>query len=219
MSLTHRSLPTGLRVTGVAAVTDALVTVGSVRGAWCVSVGRGGTKLDDGRQTGRVGSGPTSSHVSSTAVCRPWITFTPWKPGDRGPHRPPRKACSGGTYAPREHVGFLIRETRDPPTIGEVQRLLDAASGPLRVFLRLSANTGARRGEVLAIQRGDVDLGRPRVVIRRSVAHTPETGLTVRETKTGRRGTTGPSASAAVWSPTGRPPPGPNRASRRTSAT
>ena len=75
-----------------------------------------------------------------------------------------------------------------PPTTEEVQRLLAAASGPLRVFLRLSANTGARRGEVLAIQWRDVDLDEGRIVIRRSVVHTPTSGLVIRETKTGRKG-------------------------------
>jgi integrase len=75
-----------------------------------------------------------------------------------------------------------------PPSIEEVQRLLAAASGPLRVFLRLSANTGARRGEVLAVQWRDVDLDEGRVVIRRSLVHTPTSGLVIRETKTGRKG-------------------------------
>ena len=75
-----------------------------------------------------------------------------------------------------------------PPTVEEVQRLLVAADGPLRVFLRLSANTGARRGEVVAIQWRDVDMGPARVVIRRSVVHTPTSGLVIRETKTGRKG-------------------------------
>ena len=75
-----------------------------------------------------------------------------------------------------------------PPSTEEVQRLLAAASGPLRVFLRLSANTGARRGEVLAIQWRDVDLDAGRIVIRRSVVHTPTSGLVIRETKTGRKG-------------------------------
>jgi hypothetical protein len=41
---------------------------------------------------------------------------------------------------------------------------------------------------VLAIQRRDVDLDEGRIVIRRSVVHTPASGLVVRETKTGRKG-------------------------------
>ncbi len=68
-----------------------------------------------------------------------------------------------------------------PSSVEEVQRLLAAASGALRVYLRLSANTGARRGEVLAIQWRDVDLDEGRIVIRRSVVHTPATGLVIRE--------------------------------------
>ena len=75
-----------------------------------------------------------------------------------------------------------------PPTVEEVQRLLSAADGPLRVFLRLSANTGSRRGEVVAIQWRDVEMDAARVVIRRSVVHTPASGLVIRETKTGRKG-------------------------------
>jgi integrase len=75
-----------------------------------------------------------------------------------------------------------------PPTVAEVQKLLSAAPAGLDLFLRLAANTGARRGEVLALQWQDFDLETGRVVIRRSVSHTPASGLVVTEGKTGRKG-------------------------------
>ena len=75
-----------------------------------------------------------------------------------------------------------------PPTVDEVQQLLSAAPPGLDLFLRLAANTGARRGEVLALQWQDFDLSTGRVVIRRSVSHTPASGLVVTEGKTGRKG-------------------------------
>jgi integrase len=75
-----------------------------------------------------------------------------------------------------------------PPTVDEVQSLLSAAPAGLDLFLRLAANTGARRGEVVALQWQDIDLETGRVVIRRSVAHTPASGLVVTEGKTGRKG-------------------------------
>ena len=75
-----------------------------------------------------------------------------------------------------------------PPTVAEVQRLLSAAPVGLNLFLRLAANTGARRGEVLALQWQDFDLETRRLVIRRSVSHTSASGLVVTDGKTGRKG-------------------------------
>ncbi len=75
-----------------------------------------------------------------------------------------------------------------PPTVAEVQRLLSAAPKGLELFLSLASNTGARRGEVLALQWQDFDLRTGRVVIRRSVSHTPASGLVVTEGKTGHKG-------------------------------
>lgn len=75
-----------------------------------------------------------------------------------------------------------------PPTVSQVQALLSAAPPGLELFLRLAANTGARRGEVLALQWQDFDLHTGRVVIRRSVSHTPASGLVVTEGKTGHKG-------------------------------
>jgi integrase len=75
-----------------------------------------------------------------------------------------------------------------PPTVAEVQRILSAAPTGLDLFLRVAANTGARRGEVLALQWQDFDLATGRVVIRRSVSHTPASGLVITEGKTGRKG-------------------------------
>ncbi len=75
-----------------------------------------------------------------------------------------------------------------PPSVEKVRKLLQAAGGQLGVFLRLASNSGARRGELLAIQWDDIDLNAARIVIRRSIVHTPASGLVVKDIKTGRRG-------------------------------
>jgi integrase len=72
-----------------------------------------------------------------------------------------------------------------PPDMTELARVLDQLDGAERLFVRVAAVTGARRGEVCALQWADID--RHRVTIRRSVAHT-NAGMTVGEGKTGRRG-------------------------------
>ena len=79
------------------------------------------------------------------------------------------------------------REIR-PPTDQEVQTLMAAAVAVnplLPLFFRVSANTGARRGEVVALKWVDVNDGE--LVIRRSIV---EVGgrLTERSTKTGSKG-------------------------------
>lgn len=75
-----------------------------------------------------------------------------------------------------------------PPTVDEVRTILQGADGAFGAYLKLSANSGARRGEMLALQWQDMDLDLGRVVIRRSIVNTPATGMTVRETKTGKKG-------------------------------
>ena len=73
-----------------------------------------------------------------------------------------------------------------PPTPGELARLLLAAEvrdPDLAVFLMLSAATGARRSELVALRWSDVDLGRFVVTIARGIVLGPD-GLVEKDTKT-----------------------------------
>lgn len=67
-----------------------------------------------------------------------------------------------------------------------VRAVLDHTDGRLAVFLRVAAVTGARRGEIVALQWGDVDIDRAEVAIVRSIVQ-PVGQMTVRPTKTGAR--------------------------------
>lgn len=77
------------------------------------------------------------------------------------------------------------------PEPDEVVALLAAAdeiSEAFGLFCRLSATTGARRGEVCGLQWHDVDSEALELRVRRSVAYTPAAGLVVVDVKSGRRG-------------------------------
>ncbi len=99
-------------------------------------------------------------------------------------------------------VPRTAESTIHPPSEADVARLLDAAGDRLAVFLLLAATTGARRGELVALQWRDVDLDAGSIVVRRSLSYTPASGVIVGETKTGRRGhrvvAVGPSVVAAL---------------------
>lgn len=73
-----------------------------------------------------------------------------------------------------------------PPAAGDVARLLDAAEPTLSLYLRISAVTGARRGQVCALRWPDVDLDAGEIRFTRALAKV--TGGTVEKgTKTGAR--------------------------------
>jgi integrase len=76
--------------------------------------------------------------------------------------------------------------TIQPPTPTDLARLLAAAEHldpELATFLMLSAATGARRSELVALRWADVDLDRSVVTIARGVVLGPE-GLVEKDTKT-----------------------------------
>lgn len=75
-----------------------------------------------------------------------------------------------------------------PPSADVLRELFAAAEPQLRLYLRLSANTGARRGELVALRWTDIDLNVGELAITRSVVYTPASGVIVRPTKTGKRG-------------------------------
>lgn len=71
-----------------------------------------------------------------------------------------------------------------PPTVEQVQTLLDAAEAEdadFAAYLWLLAATGCRRGEACALRWSDIDLKRAEVVIRRSIS---QVGNEVREKDT-----------------------------------
>lgn len=102
-----------------------------------------------------------------TAIYRGWAVINP--PASA---RPPKRAP----------------HTIAPPDRDTLRRLFDAADDQFRLYLRLSANTGARRGELVALRWSDVDLDTGELRIFRSVVYTPESGVVERPTKTGKRG-------------------------------
>lgn len=76
----------------------------------------------------------------------------------------------------------------NPPSTADVRRLIELCGDhPLALVVRLAAVTGARRGELAALQWDDFRLDAPEVVIRRSLAEV-DRDLHVGNTKTGRRG-------------------------------
>lgn len=75
-----------------------------------------------------------------------------------------------------------------PPSRDEIRQLIAKAPDKLALFLRLAASTGARRGELVALQWSVVELGRRRLRIRRSLVYTPSSGVEERAGKTGEKG-------------------------------
>jgi integrase len=80
------------------------------------------------------------------------------------------------------------KPTITPPTPAEVARLMAAAQAQdpeLGLFVRLAAVTGVRRGELCALQWGDLDFENGEVLIHRAIVK-GTTQLVVKRTKTGR---------------------------------
>lgn len=75
-----------------------------------------------------------------------------------------------------------------PPAPEQITALIGAAPSGFGDFIRLASTTGARRGELVGLQWGDVRFETSELVIRRSLAYTPASGVVERPTKTGARG-------------------------------
>ena len=73
----------------------------------------------------------------------------------------------------------------DPPTVDQVVRFLEAVDGSFGLFIEIAAATGARRGEVCALQWGDIQPDS--IVIRRSITQVPGE-LVITDGKTGSKG-------------------------------
>ena len=76
-------------------------------------------------------------------------------------------------------------EVRRVLTPEQIARLADSCDLPGRVAVRLAADAGLRRGEVIGVKWGDLDLDRRRLTVHRSVAQ--ERGATVKDEETGKR--------------------------------
>jgi integrase len=75
-----------------------------------------------------------------------------------------------------------------PPAPDAIRRLFDAVGPELALFFRLAASTGARRGELVALQWADVDLWSGTITVRRSLVQVAGSRPTERPTKTGQKG-------------------------------
>lgn len=88
--------------------------------------------------------------------------------------------------------------TIQPPETATLRQLFDAADDQFRLYLRLSANTGARRGELVGLRWDDIDLDTGELRIFRSVVYTADSGIVERPTKTGKRGQRRITVAAAI---------------------
>jgi len=79
----------------------------------------------------------------------------------------------------------VVRQARFFFTLDEIQRIIAAASGPLKSFYWLAAETGMRAGELCGLRIEDVDLGQCFVNVKQSVwrgkLQTPRTANSIRQ--------------------------------------
>lgn len=82
------------------------------------------------------------------------------------------------------------------PHVDDIRRLIEAADPPFDLYLRLAFVTGCRRGELCALQWGDVGES---LLIRRAVVYVPETGLVTKATKSGRERLVAIDSTTQAW--------------------
>ena len=131
-----------------------------------------GELLASGAVSGRPLSANSVRHIHSV-LHRAFEQGIAW---DWIAHNPARRATPPPARRPSIHL----------PSADEVVRLIEAAhavNGSLPIFLRLAAVTGARRGELCALQWHHVDFHRQTLHIAGQIAHTA-TGPIQRPTKT-----------------------------------
>lgn len=90
---------------------------------------------------------------------------------------------------PALYAELPIAAPRDvhPPEVDEVAQLYaDTANTPFGLYLRLSANTGARRGELVGLTWANVTGAQVSIV--QSLRYTSASGVTIGATKTGTKG-------------------------------
>lgn len=90
---------------------------------------------------------------------------------------------------PKPRKNEMKPQEAEAYTAQEVRGILEALEGePLkwRTFIHLLIDTGARRGEVLAIQWGDIDFQERSILIRYNLCYTPAKGVYLDTPKNGR---------------------------------
>jgi integrase len=99
------------------------------------------------------------------------------------------RAVKLGALPAAPKVGKPAADVPDvhPPSHEQAKAVLSATTGLDHLTLRLSAVTGCRRGEVVALRWEDVDLERGTLHIRRSLV-AAKGAVHLRPTKTGRKG-------------------------------
>ena len=79
----------------------------------------------------------------------------------------------------------VVRQARFFFTLEEIQRIIATASGPLKSFYWLAAETGMRAGELCGLRIEDIDLGQCLVNVKQSVwrgkIQTPKTANSIRQ--------------------------------------
>lgn len=73
------------------------------------------------------------------------------------------------------------------PAPADMARLLAEAPGDLNLYLRLSALTGARRGQLVALRWSDIDLDEATIRFTHALVDVPGKGSVLKATKTGAR--------------------------------
>lgn len=90
---------------------------------------------------------------------------------------------------PSEHIDVprIVRKEPEVPDVEQTAALLTALEGKrLHLPVLIAATTGLRRGEVLGLRWGDVDLEARTLTVSRSLCKTKESGVIVKEPKTKR---------------------------------
>ena len=75
----------------------------------------------------------------------------------------------------------------NPFNLGEIQRLISSAQGDLRTYLLLGFFTGARTGEILALQFRDIDFENKEIHITKTLFERTSIGIGTPKTKTSYR--------------------------------
>ena len=92
---------------------------------------------------------------------------------------------TGGSDGPI--IGQLSVATRNcPPTADEVRQFIEAADGAFRLHLELAAIIGARRGELVALQWGDINGST--IDVHSALAYTSASGVVETAGKIGHQG-------------------------------
>ena len=95
---------------------------------------------------------------------------------DKNPFRPPKMSVSDNVNVP-----FT------PFDLNEIKKLINKADGDLRTYLVLGFFTGARTGEILALQFKDIDFENKEIHITKTLCESKSIGLGTPKTRTSYR--------------------------------